>query len=110
MSFRDLNIGKKLFLSFSLLGLVIIGIGALSLTLFSRMNEQTLDVTDNIVPGIMIVSQTSEAVSSFRRYQLGYQLVLDNPQKTSTSIKLTHCVHKWTRAGKIRTVCVQCGR
>ncbi|MGL5739080.1 MAG: methyl-accepting chemotaxis protein, partial [Plesiomonas shigelloides] len=81
MSFRDLNIGKKLFLSFSLLGLVIIGIGALSLTLFSRMNEQTLDVTDNIVPGIMIVSQTSEAVSSFRRYQLGYQLVLDNPQK-----------------------------
>ncbi|MGL5121646.1 MAG: methyl-accepting chemotaxis protein [Plesiomonas shigelloides] len=82
MSFRDLNIGKKLFLSFSLLGLVIIGIGALSLTLFSRMNEQTLDVTDNIVPGIMIVSETSEAVSSFRRYQLGYQLVFNDPQKS----------------------------
>ncbi|MGL4270268.1 MAG: methyl-accepting chemotaxis protein [Plesiomonas sp.] len=88
MSFRDLKIGKKLLLSFSVLCLVIISIGGLSLTLFSHMNDQTLDVTDNIVPGIMIVSETSEAVSSFRRAQLGYQLVFNDPLQSQYAEQL----------------------
>ncbi|MGL5673385.1 MAG: hypothetical protein ACRDC9_09965, partial [Plesiomonas shigelloides] len=67
MSLRDLNIGKKLFLSFSLLCLIIIGIGGLSLTLFQRMNAETLEVTDNTVPSLMLVSEASILISDFRR-------------------------------------------
>ncbi|MGL5045051.1 MAG: hypothetical protein ACRC55_09255, partial [Plesiomonas sp.] len=78
MSLRDLNIGKKLFLSFSLLCLIIIGIGGLSLTLFQRMNAETLEVTDNTVPSLMLVSEASILISDFRRYELGYLLVIND--------------------------------
>ncbi|MFL1907956.1 methyl-accepting chemotaxis protein [Plesiomonas shigelloides] len=88
MSLRDLNIGKKLFLSFSLLCLIIIGIGGLSLTLFQRMNAETLEVTDNTVPSLMLVSDASVLISDFRRYELGYLLVINDANRQEYLNKL----------------------
>ncbi|KAB7671908.1 methyl-accepting chemotaxis protein [Plesiomonas shigelloides] len=81
MLFKNINIGKKLLLSFSSLGLIILFVGSLSLFLFSKVDKESSYVTDNIVPSLIISSDISNAMSDLRRNQLA--LLLSTDEKSS---------------------------
>ncbi|MDA1380982.1 hypothetical protein PCI56_16915 [Plesiomonas shigelloides subsp. oncorhynchi] len=58
MLFKHLSIGKKLTAAFSLLCLLIIGIGLFSLLQFTRLNAESLDLTDNVMPSIRVAAES----------------------------------------------------
>lgn len=83
MLFKHLSIGKKLTAAFSLLCLLIIGIGLFSLLQFTRLNAESLDLTDNVMPSIRVAARISDEVGNFRRYELGMFLVNDDPSRNA---------------------------
>ncbi|MGL4270267.1 MAG: methyl-accepting chemotaxis protein [Plesiomonas sp.] len=81
MQFRHLNIGKKLLLAFSVLILLIIGLGGISLHEVDRITKQSLYITDSIIPGMSIAADAGKSIIDFRRNQLGYLVVFNLPDK-----------------------------
>ncbi len=79
MPLRNLTIGKKLTLAFSILGLMLVFTGIFALTQFGRMNHQALDITDNILPSVNTAYAIRNQITDYRRYELGYFIVHKNP-------------------------------
>lgn len=81
MLLPSLTIGKKLTSAFSVLCLLLIGIGAFSLTQFNQMNNESLDLTDNVIPSIRSAAAIRQTIADFRRYELGLFLVMGDPAR-----------------------------
>lgn len=79
MFLRHLTIGKKLAMAFSLMGLILLFMGISSLYLFHTMNYQVLDITDSTIPSMNMANGIRDEVADFRRYELGYFLIKDDP-------------------------------
>ena len=82
MSLRHLTIGKKLAMAFSLFGAILLFLGMFSLHLFNQMNKAVTEITDAIIPSMDIATDIRNQVTNFRRYELGYFLILDDSEKT----------------------------
>ncbi|MGI3003509.1 methyl-accepting chemotaxis protein [Shewanella algae] len=80
MSLRHLTIGKKLAMAFSLFGAILLFMGMFSLYLFNQMNDAVIEITDANIPSMNIANDIRSQVTDFRRYELGYFLILDDPE------------------------------
>ncbi|WP_024871336.1 methyl-accepting chemotaxis protein [Tolumonas lignilytica] len=68
--FRHLSIGRKLGVSFGIIGLLVVGLGSFSTYLLQRLNTQIEYVTGNVEPGLISILRMDVTVSDFRQIQL----------------------------------------
>ncbi|MGL6147060.1 MAG: methyl-accepting chemotaxis protein [Plesiomonas sp.] len=87
MLLPSLTIGKKLTSAFSVLCLLLIAIGGFSLIEFKQINDQSLDLTDSIIPSIRNAAAIRQTVADFRRYELGMFLVMRDPARKDQYIQ-----------------------
>ncbi|MGL5006000.1 MAG: methyl-accepting chemotaxis protein [Plesiomonas sp.] len=88
MFLPSLNIGKKLAAAFATLCLVLIGIGIFSLSQFNKMNTESFNLTNNIIPSIRTAANIDQAMANFRRYELGLFLVESDPVRTAEYLQI----------------------
>ncbi|MGL5799961.1 MAG: methyl-accepting chemotaxis protein [Plesiomonas sp.] len=81
MLLPNFTIGKKLTSAFSVLCLLLIGIGAFSLSQLSQMNNESLNLTNNLIPSIRSAATINQTMANFRRYELGLFLVISDPTR-----------------------------
>nr|WP_278987814.1 methyl-accepting chemotaxis protein [Plesiomonas shigelloides] len=89
MSFRNINIGRKLLFSFSALGAIVLVLGVLSLMLFMRMERAATYLTDNIIPSLSISYEAAASMSDMRRTQLSVFLSENDMERKDNLIRLT---------------------
>ncbi|MGL5991230.1 MAG: methyl-accepting chemotaxis protein [Plesiomonas sp.] len=88
MSLSSLTIGKKLTAAFSTLCLLLIGIGIFSLTQFSKMNNEAVNLTHNIIPSIGTAASIDQSMANFRRYELGLFLTESDPVRKADYLQV----------------------
>ncbi|MGL4822917.1 MAG: MCP four helix bundle domain-containing protein [Plesiomonas shigelloides] len=70
MLLKHLSIGKKLTSAFSLLCLLIIGIGLFSLLQFSRLNGGSQHLAEQVIPSITQAATIDSHISRLRRNEM----------------------------------------
>lgn len=92
MWFRQIRIGLRSTLAFSSLGLLLIGLGMISLYQMNQMDGHSDEVNDNWLPSIMAVNDMSAASSRIRAMTLRYALV-EGSARDSTLASLEKAEH-----------------
>ena len=75
MLIRNLSIARKLTLSFSLIFLILLLVGGLTIKLLSSSKAQFVEVSDNIIPRLQASAKLTQAISDVRRIELRYMLL-----------------------------------
>ncbi len=70
LGFRHLSIGRKLGVSFGIIGLLVVGLGCFSGYLLQRLNAHIEYVTGTVEPGLVNILRMDITVSDFRQIQL----------------------------------------
>ncbi|MGL5418141.1 MAG: methyl-accepting chemotaxis protein, partial [Plesiomonas shigelloides] len=92
MLLKHLSIGKKLTSAFSLLCLLIIGIGLFSLLQFSRLNGGSQHLAEQVIPSITQAATIDSHISRLRRNEMGIIVVYDNPTMKADYQKLLDAI------------------
>lgn len=70
VGFRHLSIGRKLGVSFGIIGLLVVILGAVSGYLLQRLNAHVEYITNNVEPSLVNILRMDVVVSDFRQIQL----------------------------------------
>lgn len=70
MGFRHLSIGRKLGVSFGIIGLLVVVLGVVSGYLLQRLNAHVEYITNNVEPSLVNILRMDVIVSDFRQIQL----------------------------------------
>ena len=70
MGFRHLSIGRKLGVSFGIIGLLVVVLGGVSGYLLQRLNAHVEYITSNVEPSLLNILRMDVIVSDFRQIQL----------------------------------------
>ena len=70
MEFRHLSIGRKLGVSFGIIGLLVVVLGGVSGYLLQRLNAHVEYITSNVEPSLVNILRMDVIVSDFRQIQL----------------------------------------
>ena len=70
MGFRHLSIGRKLGVSFGIIGLLVVVLGGVSGYLLQRLNAHVEYITGNVEPSLVNILRMDVIVSDFRQIQL----------------------------------------
>ncbi|MGL5729258.1 MAG: MCP four helix bundle domain-containing protein, partial [Plesiomonas sp.] len=88
MLLPNLTIGKKLTAAFSILCLLLVGIGAFSLIQLNQMNNESKNLTNNIIPSIGTAASIDQFMANFRRYELGLFLSDSDPVRKAEYLQV----------------------
>ncbi|MGL6000701.1 MAG: MCP four helix bundle domain-containing protein, partial [Plesiomonas sp.] len=88
MLLPNFTIGKKLTAAFSTLCLLLIGIGAFSLVQLNQMNNESENLTNNIIPSIGTAASIDQSMANFRRYELGLFLTESDPVRKAEYLQV----------------------
>ena len=70
MGFRHLSIGRKLGVSFGIIGLLVVVLGGVSGYLLQRLNAHVEYITSYVEPSLLNILRMDVIVSDFRQIQL----------------------------------------
>jgi methyl-accepting chemotaxis protein len=70
VGFRHLSIGRKLGVSFGIIGLLVVVLGVVSGYLLQRLNAHVEYITNNVEPSLVNILRMDVVVSDFRQIQL----------------------------------------
>ena len=73
----SLKIGKKLFLGFATVELLMLILGVFSLMQLSKVNDSTVDMATNWLPSVEVLGEIRYVTSADRRYELAHLLRRD---------------------------------
>lgn len=79
MLLKDLSIGQKLASAFSLLCLLIIGIGLFSLSQLGRLNDGSLHLVNQVIPSMDLASIIDNRISQLRRNEMAMIVYYTDP-------------------------------
>ncbi|WP_368164967.1 methyl-accepting chemotaxis protein [Aeromonas sp. R6-2] len=76
--FTNMSIGQKLSAGFTFLAVLVLGLAWFSTLQLSRFNDQTTEITDNLIPSIRLASQMQLALTDARRAELSQAVAVLN--------------------------------
>lgn len=77
MYFRDLNIKKKMFVSFGCVMLIVFGMVGMSAYISQKMYADMVSITDSTIPNLAIASDALAYGKDVRRYELGMLFAIE---------------------------------
>lgn len=80
MGFRHLSIGRKLGVSFGIIGLLVVVLGGVSGYLLQRLNAHVEYITSYVEPSLLNILRMDVIVSDFRQIQPSFRTCLKHYQ------------------------------
>lgn len=92
MNYKDLPVGKKIALAFTVVASAIIGLGLFLMSELHNIRDSFIEFTDLTIPSVLLVDKIELETTKIRQEQFAYIVLINDPQITQWLQKNQHAV------------------